>query len=68
MLHRPKFDHDNSGWFIFLGLFYPVFYLQLAAIQKGVSPQFATYAVSLPCRMTARSFPNSFISSVSFQY
>jgi len=48
MLHRPRFDHDNSGWFIFLGLFYPVFYLQLAAIQKGVSPQFATYAVSLP--------------------
>jgi hypothetical protein len=68
MLYRSKSDHDNSGWFIFLGLFYPVFYLQLAAIQKGVSPQFATYAVSLPCRKPARSFSNRFMSSISFQY
>jgi hypothetical protein len=46
--NKSAFNHDNSGWFIFLGLFYPVFYLQLAAIQKGVNPKFATYAVSLP--------------------
>ncbi|KAH6901201.1 monocarboxylate permease [Coprinopsis sp. MPI-PUGE-AT-0042] len=40
-----------AGIFSFLGLFFPVFYLQLNAITHGVDKQFAFYAVMLPGRM-----------------
>ncbi|KAF9484046.1 MFS general substrate transporter [Pholiota conissans] len=35
-----------AGWFVFLGLFYPVFYLQLYAIKHGINSNFAFYSVS----------------------
>jgi len=35
-----------SGVFAFLGLFFPVFYLQLDAIKHGVDKDFSFYAVS----------------------
>ncbi|KIM41326.1 hypothetical protein M413DRAFT_146525 [Hebeloma cylindrosporum] len=55
-----------AGWFIFLGLFYPVFYLQLAAIQNGVNPKFATYALSIlnASSFLGRIIPGAFAPSL----
>ena len=36
----------SSGIIRFIGLFFPVFYLQLYAITRGVDPELAFYAVS----------------------
>ncbi|KDR79869.1 hypothetical protein GALMADRAFT_241975 [Galerina marginata CBS 339.88] len=36
-----------GGWFVFLGLFYPIFYLQLSAITHGVNRNFAFYSISI---------------------
>ncbi|CAA7263258.1 unnamed protein product [Cyclocybe aegerita] len=42
-----------SAWFIFLGLFYPVFYIQLLAVMRGVDRKFAFYALPI---LNAASF------------
>ena len=42
--HTPS--PTSSGIIRFIGLFFPVFYLQLYAITRGVDPELAFYAVS----------------------
>lgn len=33
------------SWFVFFGLFYPIFYIQLSAIKHGINHTFAFYSV-----------------------
>ncbi|KAH6871463.1 monocarboxylate permease [Coprinopsis sp. MPI-PUGE-AT-0042] len=50
-----------AGIFSFLGLFFPVFYLQLNAITHGVDKQFAFYALSIlnAASVAGRMIPNA---------
>uniref|UniRef100_A0A8H8CJL2 Major facilitator superfamily (MFS) profile domain-containing protein n=1 Tax=Psilocybe cubensis TaxID=181762 RepID=A0A8H8CJL2_PSICU len=36
-----------GSWFVFLGLFYPIFYIQLSAIKHGIDHTFAFYSLSI---------------------